>query len=156
MRFQKQMRFFKNPLPDARRGIAPGGVDLSCLTAGESMLCQPLGHALAVGRVGARHRDQVFHRYVRGDLAVAHALLYGFGNLVHQRQSPRYPTDAAIKPACQILQAVAETLLQFGQQPALLQRRLAFGKTHRAVQHQRVGFAHVPDDGVHGVAAQLL
>jgi hypothetical protein len=143
-------------LPDARRGIAPGRIDLTGLPARETMPGQHVGHALTVGGVGARHRNQILHGHMRGELTVADALLNGFGNLLHQRQPARHPTDAAVKAACQLVEAVAETLFEFRQQPTLFQCRLAFRKTQRAFQHQRIGFANVPDDGFDSVAAQLL
>ncbi len=49
-----------------------------------------------------------------------------------------------------------ETLLELGKQPALFQRRLCFRKTHRAFQHQGLGFAHLPNRGLDPVPAQLL
>jgi len=93
---------------------------------------------------------------VRGDLAGAHALLNGFGKLFHQSQSARDPAHAAIKAPRQIFQAVAETSLQFRKQPALLQRRFLFGKTHGAIQHQGIGLTHRPNDGFNRIPAQLL
>ena len=42
------------------------------------------------------------------------------------------------------------------QQPALFDRALRLAHPQRPVQRQRVGFAHLPDDGVDRVAAQLL
>jgi len=93
---------------------------------------------------------------MRGDLAGTNTLLHRFGKLLHQRQTARDPADAAIEAPRQILQAVAEALLQFHKQPALLQRGFLRRQAHRPVQHQRVGFAHVPNYGVYCVAAQLL
>lgn len=115
-----------------------------------------IGHALAVIDIGAGHRSQILHRDMSGDLAAAHALLHGFGKLFHQSQSARHPAHAAIETSRQIFQAVAETLLQLLQQPTLLQRRFLFGKAHRTIQHQSLGFRHVPDDGFHRVPTQLL
>jgi len=136
--------------------IAPGRVEFTGLAAAEVVLRKRLGHALAVVRIGARHRRQILHCDMRRDLAGTNALLHRFGKLFHQSQSARHPTHAAIKAPRQIVQAVAETLLQLLKQPALFQRRFRFGKTHRTIQHQSVGFVHVPDDGFHGVPAQLL
>lgn len=136
--------------------IAPGGVEFPSLAAAEAVLGKCFGHALTVVWIGARHRRQKLHRDMRRDLAGTDALLHRFGKLFHQSQSARHPTHAAIKAPREIFQAVTETLLQFLKQPALLQRRLLFGKTHRTIQHQSVRFVHVPDDDFHRVPAQLL
>lgn len=88
LRFQKQMRLFQNPLTDARSGITPGGIDLSGLTAGESMLGEPLGHALAVLEADARHGDQILHRRMSRDSVRTHFLLNAFGKQFHQGQPP--------------------------------------------------------------------
>lgn len=88
LRFEKHLRFLENPLPDARRGIAPSGIDLSGLTASKSMLGEPLGHALAVIKADARHRGQILHRHVGRDGACAHFLLNAFGKQFHQSQPP--------------------------------------------------------------------
>jgi hypothetical protein len=113
-------------------------------------------HALAIDGIGARHRNQILHRHVRRDFAVADALLDRFRNRFHQRQPARHPTEAAIEAPGQILKAVAETLFQLRQQPPLFDRRFAFAHTHRALQHQRVGVVQIPNDGLDRVAPQLL
>ncbi|HEX2714565.1 MAG TPA: hypothetical protein VHM88_20420 [Candidatus Acidoferrales bacterium] len=73
------------------------------------------GQALAVLQARTRHRHQELHGDVRGDPAAADSLLHAFGKQFHQRQSARHPTLTAIKAACQLLEAVAETLLEFHQ-----------------------------------------
>lgn len=156
MGFEKQLRRIQNPLAHRTRRIAPGGIKFSGLTAGEAVFGKCFGHASAVGKTGACHRRQIFHRHVRGNLAGAHALLYCFGKLLDQSQPARDPTDTAIEAPRQILQAVAEALLELGKQPALLKRRLLLRQPHRPVQHQGVGFAHLPDDGLDGIPPQLL
>ena len=93
---------------------------------------------------------------MRRDRAVAHLLLNALGKPIDQRQPARYPTQAAIKAARQLVQAIAEAPLQFRQQPAFFQRCLAFAPTQRSVQHQGFGLAHRPDHGLHRVPAQLL
>ena len=52
---------------------------------------------------------------------LAYLLLHAFRKLIDQRQPARYPTQAAIKAARQLVETIAETLLQFGQQPAFFQ-----------------------------------
>ena len=156
MGFQKQFGRIQNPLAYGGRCITPGGVEFASLTATEAMLRKRVSHALAVLEIGARRRRQILHCDMRRDLSGADALLHRFGKLFHQSQSARHPAHAAIKASRQIFQAVAEALLQFLKQPALFQCGLLFGKTHRTIQHQSVGFIHVPDDGFHRVPAQLL
>ena len=126
------------------------------MAAAEAIPGKCIGHALAVVGIGARHRRQILHRDMSGDLAGTNALLDGFGKLFHQSQSARDPAQAAIKPACQILQAVAEALLQLLKQPTLFQRCFLFGQAHRTIQDQGIRFVHVPDDGLHRVLTQLL
>ena len=126
------------------------------MAAAEAVLRKSIGHTLTVVEIGARHRRQILHGGVRGDLARTDSLLHRFGKLFHQSQSARDPAHAAIEAPCQIIEAVAETLFQFRKQPALFQRRLLFGKTHGSIQHQGVGLAHFPNDGFHPVPAQLL
>lgn len=113
-------------------------------------------HPLAVVQADTRHRHQILHRHVRRDPALAHLLLDALRQQLHQRQPPRYPTGAAIEPPRHLLQPVAETLLELLKQPPLFQRRLAFTQPQRAVQHQRLGLAHRPQDRFHRVPAQLL
>lgn len=156
LRFQKQLRLFENPLTDSRRGIAPGRVELSGLTAGASMPGQSPGHTLAVLETDARHRRQILHRRVGRDGAHAYFLLNAFGKQFHQGQPPRNPTHAPVEPLRQIVEGVTETLFQFQKQPALFQRRLGFRKTQRAVQYQRFGFTHLPHHRLHRVPSQLL
>ena len=114
------------------------------------------GHPFAVLQVDARHRHQILHRHVCGDFALAYLLLDGLRQKFDQRQSPRHPAHAAVKPARQFIEAVAEALLHLRQQPALLQRGLVLGKAQRTVQQQSLGFAHRPDHRFHRVPAQLL
>jgi hypothetical protein len=56
MRLEKQLRGLQNPLAHRRRRIAPRGIKFSGLTAGETVFGKRLGHAPAVGKIGARHR----------------------------------------------------------------------------------------------------
>ncbi len=125
--FQEQLGRVENPLADAGRGLAPSGVDLPGLAAAEAIFGKRFGHPFTVGRVGARHRNQILHGGMRRDPPVADALLHAFGNLLDQRKPARHPTETAIETLRQILQAVAEALFEFFKQPALLQRRLALG-----------------------------
>ncbi len=91
------------------------------------MLGEDGGHPLAILQALARCRHQKLHRHLRRDFALADLLLDRFRQRLHQRQPPRYPTHAAIEPARQLIQSVAEALLQLRQQPAHLQRGFVFG-----------------------------
>jgi hypothetical protein len=98
------------------------------------MLSEHGGHALAVAQADARDRYQEFHGDVGGELALAHLLLEGLGQKIHQGQAPRHPTEAAIKAARQLLLSIAVALLQLHQQPGLFQRRLVWGEAQRAIE----------------------
>ncbi len=154
--FQEQLRLIENALPDRRRCVSPGGVQLPGFAAGKPMRRERFGHALAVFQARARYRYQELHCHVGRDRAAANLLLHALGKLIDQRQTARYPTRAAIKAARQLVQATAEAPLQFGQQPAFFQRRLVFGPAQRTVQHQSFDLAHRPDHGIYRVPAQLL
>jgi len=78
------------------------------------------GHPLAILKADARHRYQILHGQVRRDPALAYLLLDGVREKFDQRQPPRHPTHAAIKPSRQFIETIAEALLHLRQQPALL------------------------------------
>jgi hypothetical protein len=59
----------------------------------------------------ARHRHQELHGHLCRDLALAYLLLDGFRQSLYQRQPTRYPTHAAVEPARQLIEAIAEALL---------------------------------------------
>jgi hypothetical protein len=120
------------------------------------MLGEDRRHPLAVLQALARHRHQKLQRYLRRDPALAHLLLNGFRQNLHQRQPARYPAHATIEPARQLIQPIAKALLQLGQQPTHLQRGLVFAQPQRAVQQHGRGLAHRPYHRLHRVPAQLL
>jgi hypothetical protein len=151
--FQEQLRLIENAPPDRRRGVSPGGVQLSGFAAGEPMRRKRLGHALTVFQVRACHWDQELHCNVGGDPTAAHLLLHALRKLIDQRQSTRHPTRAAIKPARQLVETIAKALLQFNQQPAFFQRCFVFRPAQRTVQDQSFGLAHRPDHGLYRVPA---
>jgi len=91
------------------------------------MLGEDRRHPLAILQALARYRHQKLQRHLRQDLALAHLLLDGFRQNLHQRQSPRYPAHATIEPARQLIQTVAEAVLQLRQQPTHLQRGFVLG-----------------------------
>ncbi len=154
--FQKQLRLIENALPYRRRSVSPGGIQLPGFPAGEPMRRQRFGHALTVFEARTCHRYQELHCNVGRDRTAADLLLHALRKLIDQRQSTRYPTQTAIETAAQLVQAIAEAMLQFGQQPTFFQCRIPFAPTQRTVHHQRFDFAHRPDHGLHRVPAQLL
>lgn len=113
LRFQEQLRFVQNPLPQGSRRVTPGGVQLS------GFACRPLTpgedfrHSLAVFAADLGHRRQKLHRQVGRDLARAYTLLNFQGQQFDQGQPPQHPTGAAIEAARQVLHTVAEAPLQF-------------------------------------------
>ena len=120
------------------------------------MLNEHAGHALAGVQAEARDGHQKLHGHVGGEPAFAHLLLEGLGEKINQGQPPRYPTEAAIKAARQLLLSIAVPLLPLRQQPTFFQRRLVGREAQRAVQHQGLGFTHRPDHCFHRVPAQLF
>ena len=127
LRFEKQRGIIQNALAARRRSFAPRSIHLARLTRIAGMLGEDRRHPLAILQALACHRHQKLQCHLRQNLALAHLLLNGFRQNFHQRQPPRYPTHTAIEPARQLLQPVAETLLQLLQQPSHLQRSLVFG-----------------------------
>ena len=127
LRSEKQLRLIEDAFADRGRALAPGGIQLAGLARIAVVLGEDRRHPLAVLQALARHRHQKLHRHLGQDLALAHLLLNGFRQNLDQRQPPRYPAQAAIKPARQLIQSVAEALLQLRQQPAHFQRGLGFG-----------------------------
>jgi hypothetical protein len=156
LRFEKQVGSIQNALADRGRTLAPRGIQLASFTRIAVMLGEDRRHPLAILQALARHRHQKLQRHLGQDLAFAHLLLDRFRQNLHQRQSPRYPAHAAIEPARQLIEAVAEALLQLGQQPTHLQRGLVFGQSQRAVQQHCRSLAHRPYHRFHRVPAQLL
>ncbi len=156
LRFEKQLGIIQNAFADRGRTFAPGGIQLAGFARIAVMLGEDRRHPLAILQALARHRHQKLQRHLRQDLALAHLLLDRFRQNLHQRQPPRYPAHAAIEPARQLIQPVAEALLQLRQQPAHLQRGLVFGQPQRAVQQHGRGLAHRPHHRFHRVPAQLL
>lgn len=151
---EEQHRFFQNPRPHPGRPVAPGGIQFARLAAGELMGSECAGHLFAVTEIGARHRYEELHGHVRGDLALAYLLLDGVRKKFDQCQAPRNPALAPVKPPGQFVEAVAEALFEFRQQPALLQGGFAFRCPQRLAQQERFGLVHLPHRRAHRVAAQ--
>jgi hypothetical protein len=134
LRFEKYLRIIENAFADCRRTFAPRAIQLTGFPRIAVELSEDGRHPLAILQVLAGHRHQKLQCHLRQDLALAHLLLNGFRQNLHQRQPPRYPAHAAVEPARQLIMSVAEALLQLRQQPAHLQRGLVFAQPQRAVQ----------------------
>jgi hypothetical protein len=154
--FEKQLGIIQNAFADRGRTLAPRGIQSAGFTRIAVMLSEDRRHPLAILQALARHRHQELQRRLRQDLALAHLLLDRFRQNFHQRQPPRYPAHTTIESARQLIQVVAEALLQLGQQPTHLQRGLVFGQAQRTVQQHCRGFTHRPHHRFHRVPAQLL
>ena len=153
---EKQLRLGEEALANGAGAVAPGRVELLG-GAGVAMLFdEDRGQAQAIIGIDARHRRQIFHRHLGGDLAVAHLLLNRCRQQFDQRQPARHPTGAAVETPRQFFQRVAEALFHLRQQPALFQRAFRRTEAHGSRQQQGVSFAHRPDDGIDRVAAELL
>jgi len=156
LRFEKQLGIIQNAFADRGRTFAPRRIQLAGFPRIAVMLSEDRRHPLAILQALACHRHQKLQRHLRQDLALAHLLLDRLRQNLHQRQPPRHPAHTAIEPARQLIEPVAEALLQLGQQPTHLQRSLAFGQAQRAVQQHRCSLAHRPYHRFHRVPAQLL
>ena len=84
---QKQVCSFKETLSDLGRRLAPGGIQLSGLPAGELVPRESLRHLLAVFQAATRHRHQILHRHLRGDLARSYLLLHAVRQKLNQGQA---------------------------------------------------------------------
>ena len=115
LRFEKQLGIIQNAFADRGRAFAPRGIQLAGFPRIAVMLGEDRRHPLAILQALARHRHQKLQRHLRQDLALAHLLLDRFRQNLHQRQPPRYPAHAAVKPARQLVEPVAEALLQLRQ-----------------------------------------
>ena len=116
LRFQKQFRFGENALTNHARAFPPGGVKLRCLPRIAAVLHEYRGHALAVFGTDSRHRHQILHRDLRGEVSFAHLKLDCFGQQCDERQTPRNPAHAAVEAARQFVKRITEAMLQRGNQ----------------------------------------
>ena len=139
--FKEQRGIVQNAFAARGRSSAPGSIQLPGFARVAAMLGEDHRHALTILQALSRYRHQKLHRHLGRDLAVAHLLLDGLRQQLHQRQAPRHPTHAAVELSRQPFQAVLETLRRLLQQPAHFQGALWFGETQRAVQQHGRGFA---------------
>src|SRR5713101_6904515 len=104
------------------------------LAAREPMAGQRRCQRRAFLRVGPRQGHQMFLRCVRDQLALAHVFLHRLGQRAHQRHPPAYPALALVESPRQLLARELESLLQFPQQPAFLQRAVRFSRAHHPLE----------------------
>ena len=156
LRFQKQFRLGENAFADHARCFAPGRIQLPGLPRVAMMRDECGRHARAVAGVDSCHGHQILHRHLRREFPFAYLLLDRFRQQLHQGQSPRHPTGAAIETARQFIEAIAEALLHLSQQPALFERAFLRAEPQRPRQQQGFCLAHRPDGGFHRVPAQLF
>jgi hypothetical protein len=86
LRLEKQLWRIQNAFADRGRTFAPGGIQLAGFTRIAVMLGEDRRHLLAILQALARHRHQKLQGHLRQDLALAHLLLNGFRQNLHQRQ----------------------------------------------------------------------
>jgi hypothetical protein len=85
--FQKQRRFFEDPVPHLRRRITPGRVQLAGFTTAELVRGNGIRHPLAVFDVGASHRNQILHGDMGCNLSQTNLLLDGIRKQFYQCQA---------------------------------------------------------------------
>jgi hypothetical protein len=141
---QVQPRILDQTLANRRRGVAPGGIERGDLAARQLLLSDRLTQPLTRLGVDACDRHQRLHRRLCGDLTAADPVLDRSRQILHQSQVARHPAGAAVKASRQLLLAPTRAARQLGQQPSLLQRRVAGGVAQAALQDQRLGLAQIP------------
>jgi len=103
LRFQKQFRLSENTLAHRAFGVTPCVIERGGLARGPVLLGESLRHPHALFGIDSRHRSQIAHSDLRGDLALAYLLLDGLGQRVHQRQTAPHPRGAAVETPGQFL-----------------------------------------------------
>ena len=101
---EKQFRLSEDALANGARAFTPSRVELLSRTRIAMLFDEDRGKAQAIIGIHARHRHQILHRHVRGDLAVAHVLLDRFRQQLDQRQAARDPTRAAVESTRQLIE----------------------------------------------------
>ena len=153
---QVQGGFGENALPHRARPVLPGRIQLPGLPCVAVAVQESGGQFLAILLAHSRGGHQILQCHLRRDPPFTHLLLDGFGQDFSQRQASRHPARAAVEAVRQLLQRVAESPLQFRQQPTLFQRRFLLAIVQCPVQQHRFGLAHLPYRGFHGVPLELL
>lgn len=124
------------------------------LPGGESVRGDRLDEADAVGVVGARQRDEVFHRGVGREAAGPDRAVDRFGQIAHHREPARDPARGLVKPTRQIGEREPEAGLQRVERPALLERADGIRGAHELLEDQRLRFVDLPAQGPHRVLGQ--
>jgi hypothetical protein len=88
LRLEEQLRRIQEAFADRWRSLAPGGIQLAGCARIAVMLGEDGGHPLAILQALAGRRHQKLHRHLGQDLALAHLLLNGFRQKLHQGQPP--------------------------------------------------------------------
>jgi len=156
LRSGEQLRRRQDAFARGAMGLAPGAVERARLPRRPPLFGESGGHASAVLPVDARHWRQIPRGERSGDRAFPHQLLHRFRQRLPQRQAAGHPRSAAVEAPGQFFQRATQAAFHLRQQPALFDRAFRLAHAQRPVQRQRVGFVHLPDDGIDGVAAQLL
>ncbi len=152
----EKLRRCQDAFAHGAAGVAPCAIERARVPRRPPLLGEGGGHAPAMLPADARRRRQIARGERGSDLAFPHQLLHRFRQRLHQRQAAGHPRLAAVEAPGEFFQRATQTAFHLGQQPALFDRALRLAHPQRPVQRQRVGFAHLPDDGVDRVAAQLL
>jgi hypothetical protein len=87
LHLQKQLWLFEETLSDLGWRLAPRGIQLPGLPAGELVPRAGRCHLLAVFQAATRHRHQILHRHLRGELARSYLLLHAVRQKLNQGQA---------------------------------------------------------------------
>ena len=156
LRLGEQLRRGQDAFAHGAAGVAPGPIERARLPRRPPLFGESGGHALAMRQAEARRRRQIAHGERSSDLAFAHQLLHRLRQSLHQRQPAGHPRLAAVEAPGEFFHRAPQTAFHLRQQPALFQRAFRLAHPQRPLQHQRLGFAHLPHHGFDRVAAQSL
>ena len=106
------------------------------------------------GRVGARQRDEVFHRGVGRAAAGPDFTVDRGGQIAHQGEPARDPARGLVKPPREIGERQREARLERIEHPPLLERADRIGGAHQLLEDQRLGFLQLPAQRPHRVVGQ--
>src|SRR5258708_11396565 len=95
-----------------------------------------------------------FSAGMRHDFASPHAFLNRFRQFAHQGQATADPADRASEATGQLFLGQLESLVEFHEQPALLQRRFRFPRVPQPTHHQGFRLAALPAEAADCVAAE--
>jgi len=104
LRFEEQLRLGENAFTNRARALAPSRIELLCGARVATQFDEDGGQTQASIGIEARHRHQILHRHLRGDLAHAHVLLNRVRQHLDQPQAARHPTGAAVETTRQLVE----------------------------------------------------